>query len=213
MKLVLVLMLSCSFALAMDGKVLVLKGKTLLNGKKVNRKAKISYGDKIIVGKKGLAIVKLKTGSTIKIKPMSNLTISKPKVRKKQTLYTYVLKYGEIFLDIKKEKNAKYRVKARNVAMGVRGTQFFVSSTRKKKKVWMCVNEGEVGVSFAKKPKDIVIVKAGQGVVIDSDKLPEVKNYEWTRGLNWKFKGKFEDVKDDTNIRELNYDLENFEYD
>ena len=96
--------------------------------------------------------------------------------------------------------------------MGVRGTQFFVSSAPKKKNVWMCVNEGEVQVYFKENPNKFVSVKEGQGVVINSDNLPEVKNYEWTKKLNWKLEGSAEEIEDKTDIQGINYNLKDFVY-
>jgi ferric-dicitrate binding protein FerR (iron transport regulator) len=97
--------------------------------------------------------------------------------------------------------------------MGVRGTNFFVSSAKDKKNIWMCVNEGKVAVSFKDKPDKNIVVKAGEGVVINSNSLPEVKQYSWTKELNWKTEGNFKEIEDKTNIQNINYNLKNFHYD
>ena len=101
--------------------------------------------------------------------------------------------------------------------MGVRGTMFFVSTPKFSKNVkvntWMCVNEGSVAVYTKEDSKKFVLVKEGEGVVVNSPKLPEVKKYSWTKELNWKFEGKFKDVEDKTNIQNIKYDLDDFNYD
>ena len=215
MKLIIFILCSLIMSLnfAADGKLVVLKGEVKVNERAIKKKAVIKYGDVIDVLKESLAVVKLSSGSLFKLKSDSRLKIIKPTRKDQKTYYSYVLDFGEIFLDIKKNSKSKHRVQSKNATLGVRGTKFFVSSEKSKKKIWMCVNEGEVSVFPSNNFKKYVIVKAGEGVVVDSDKLPEVKKYKWTKKLNWKFSGTYEQLKDETNIRNINYKLESFEYD
>jgi len=215
LKVLILLLLSFSQVIyAADGSVRFAKGKVYVNGKKVVKGAPLNYQDRIVVGKKAHAIIAIKPGTIIKLKPKTILIIEKPARNKKKSfsLYSYILERGDIFVRAKNTKKNKYQVKTKNAVMGVRGTTFFVSSAKKKKNVWMCVNEGEVEVRASEKAKP-VIVKAGEGVVVNSDSAPEVKQYAWTKELNWKFSGKLEEIKDATNIQNINYDIDDFDYD
>jgi ferric-dicitrate binding protein FerR (iron transport regulator) len=205
--------LSQSAIAANNGSIIFTKGQTRINGVKAKKKAPIKYGDVVSTSKSSLAIIKILPGTIIKLKANAKVVIEKPKKKKGKVNYSYVLKYGDMFIKAKSGKKRTYSVRSKNTVMGVRGTQFFVSSSKKKKNIWMCVNEGKVSVSFKGKPSKEVLVKAGQGVVINSNELPEVKQYDWTKKLNWKTKGSFKDVDDKTDIQNINYDLKNFNYD
>lgn len=212
MKILMTFFLFCN-AFANDGTIAFYKGKVQVNGKDIVEKTSVSYGDEVTVGSKSLALVKLKPDSILKIKANSKLLLEKPEVKEKTVMHSYLLKFGEVFVKAKKTEKNRYQVRSKNAVMGVRGTQFFVSSEQSKKNIWMCVNEGEVAVSFSETPDKVAQVKAGEGVLIDSNELPQAKKYKWTKDLNWKFEGDFEAINDKTNIRDMGYDLESFEYD
>jgi len=197
-----------------DGKISFIKGSVKINGKLVTKKVSISYGDKIRVGKKSLVIIRVNPSTILKLKQRSFLKIEKPRTNKSKTktLYSYALKYGDMFVKAKKNKANSFRVIAKDTVMGVRGTNFFVSSSKAEKNIWMCVNEGKVAVSYKSKPSKKVLVNAGEGVHMNSDKLPTPKPVEWTRNLNWKTSGSFEEIEDKTDIRNKSYDLKNFDY-
>lgn len=206
-----IIILIASSSFAADGKIVFLKGEVLLNGKTTTLKAPISFGDKVITKKEALAVIKMNKNAVIKIKQNTELSIPLPKKDNKKTTNVYSLIVGEIFIKANQKKNETYQVKTKNTIMGVRGTQFFISSG-KDKNVWMCVNEGKVAVSINGQEGE-VLVREGEGVVINSNRLPKVKQYAWTKKLNWKLNGNYEELKDETNIQNLNYDLENFNYD
>lgn len=196
-----------------DGAVLFIKGKAFVNSKKVKKNSGFNYGDTFSTGEKSIAVIKIKPGLNIKLKENSILKIQKPKILKRGREFSYTLEAGEIFIQAKKAKYDKFNFKAADSIMGIRGTQFFISSKdSRKNNVWMCVNEGSVEVSVAKNKKT-VLVKAGQGVNINSNNLPQVKQYEWTNDLNWKMTGSFDEINDLTDIQNINYDLESFDYD
>ena len=214
MKLIfLILFILSNSVIAADGIILFSKGQVNINGFKVAKKAPFNYGDVISTSKKSLAIIKIRPGTVIKMKSNARLLVEKPIKKNGKTDYSYVLKYGDIFIKAKSGKKRSYSVRAKNAVMGVRGTQFFVSSSKEKKNIWMCVNEGKVSVSFDKRPNQEVLVKEGEGVVINSDSLPEVKQYDWTKKLNWTNTGTYKDMNDTTDIQNINYDLKNFNYD
>jgi hypothetical protein len=97
--------------------------------------------------------------------------------------------------------------------MGVRGTQFYVTNTgtKKEKKVWMCVNEGQVSVRIGKS-KDSLLVNQGEGIFINSNKLPVKRVYAWTKKLNWKTEGSYQDINDKLDIKNIKYNPDEFDY-
>jgi ferric-dicitrate binding protein FerR (iron transport regulator) len=217
MKLIILLTLIFSIigskSFAFEGRVVFIKGEAFVNKLKVKSKSEFKYGDTFSTGKDSMAIIKINPGLQIKLKPNSILEIQKPKKNKKGKTYSYALETGEIFIQAEKSKKNKHNFTARDSVMGIRGTQFFISNRDKgKKNIWMCVNEGAVEVSVAKNEKT-VLVKAGEGIQIDSDKLPKVKQYTWTNDLNWLMEGTFDEVNDLTDIQNINYDLESMNYD
>lgn len=213
MNFIVLLLLTLTFSVhAADGKLSFLKGDVKVNGIKALKKSEIFFGDTISVGKKSLAVLRINPNSILKIKENSSVKIQVPKRNKGIREYSFLLKHGDIFVKAKSGKKRRYKVKVRDAIMGVRGTNFFVSSAKVKKNIWMCVNEGVVAVYFKNAPKKLILVKKGEGVVINSKELPEVKQYSWTKELNWKNEGDFEEISDKTNIQNINYDLKNFNY-
>lgn len=213
MNFILLLLLPLTFSVhAADGKLSFLKGDVKINGVNALKKSEIFFGDTISVGKKSLAVLRINPNSVLKIKENSTVQIQVPKTSKGIREYSFLLKHGDIFIKAKSGKKRRYKVKVRDAIMGVRGTNFFVSSAKVKKNIWMCVNEGVVAVYFKSSPEKLILVKEGEGVVINSKNLPKVKQYSWTKELNWRNKGNFEEILDKTNIQNINYDLKNFNY-
>jgi hypothetical protein len=197
---------------ASDGKVLFSKGDVFINKIKATKGTTFNYQDQITVSSKGLAVLMIKPGTTIKLKENSVLTIKKPLRTKSSTSYSYLLSKGEIFIKATRTKKNRYSVTTKHATMGVRGTQFFVSSTGKdKKQDWMCVNEGKVEVKVHN-TSGTVLVNEGEGVAISGGILPKKKRYKWTNSLNWKFDGDAKAIEDSTDIQNINYNLEDKEY-
>jgi ferric-dicitrate binding protein FerR (iron transport regulator) len=201
--------LFANISFSKDGKILFLKGSIYINNNLAKQGDKFNFEDTLKTGRDSLAVLSIKPATTIKLKENSELIVPTPHKKNKVNKNTYILKAGEIFIKANKTKRNHFKVHAKNVTMGVRGTQFFVSNYDN---VWMCVNEGSVNVSV-KQAKGSVVVNAGEGVNINSNKLPVVKEYAWTKNLNWKMSGKYEKINDTTDIQSLNYDIENFDYD
>ena len=211
MKMLLLLTLSLN-VFAQDGFIFFSKGDVFINGKKSLKDSQIKYNDKITTGNTALAIISLKPATKIKLKANSSLVIKKPRVTKSTKLFSFVLSAGEAFIKATRTRKNRYNVRTKHAVMGVRGTQFFVSTSPKKdSKDWMCVNEGQVEVKV-NDTKGFVLVNAGEGVAISKEQLPKVKQYKWTKALNWSLDGNYEEVKDNTDIQNMNYTLENIEY-
>jgi len=212
-KLSLLISILITSSFAQDGKVMFVKGKAFVNKAEVKGKFEFKYGDTFSTGKDSMAIIKINPGLQIKLKANSILEIEKPKRNKKGKTFSYALNAGEIFIQAQKSKVNKHNFKVRDSVMGIRGTQFFISDRNEgEKNIWMCVNEGAVEVSVADNKKT-VLVKAGEGIQINSKKLPKVKQYKWTNDLNWLMEGTFDEMKDLTDIQNINYDLESMNYD
>jgi hypothetical protein len=208
-----IILIVTSSAFAQSGAVMFIKGKAFVNNKQILVKAKFKYGDTFSTGEESMAIIKINPGLKIKLKENSVLKIQKPKKNKQGKTYSYALDAGEIFIKAQKSKINKHNFLVKDSIMGIRGTLFFISDRNKdKKNIWMCVNEGAVEVSVGNNKKT-VLVNAGEGIQIDSNKLPKVKQYNWTNDLNWIMKGTFDDINDLTDIQNINYDLESFDYD
>ena len=185
---------------AKDGNLLYVRGDVSIDGKKATKGASISYGQKVKAGLKSLAVVSMKDGSKLKINQNSEIELKGIKKTKVKTSIVKLLK-GNIFVKFKKTKAKGFKLQADNVAMGVRGTEFFASLGKKgKKDVWMCVNEGKVAVA-KKGQKKAVLVKEGQGIVAPEEgEISEPKPLPWTKKLNWKMEG--EDLENTVSIEE-----------
>lgn len=211
------LCISNSFsAYAIDGVIKFLKGTAFVNGIPVKQGHPISFQDKIKTNKNSLLVLKIKPGVVIKIKSETSITIKKPFKTKKgnRTIHDYLLIKGQMFIKAKRTRKNRFRVKANSAIMGVRGTQFFVTNTgtNKENKIWMCVNEGQVSVRIGKS-KNSLLVNKGEGIFINSNKLPVKRAYEWTKKLNWKNQGSYKEINDKLDINNIKYNSDEFDYD
>ena len=210
MKIVLLLLSSLAFSQA--GSIYFLKGDVFVNGVKVNKGQILNVKDQVRTGKDALVILSLKPATKIKLKALTQFNIEEIRKTKSTTSFRYFLKTGEAFVRAHRSKRNRYNVRTKHATMGVRGTQFFISTKESKgSKDWMCVDEGRVEVKV-NETKGFVLVEAGEGVAISRSKLPSVKKYKWTQKLNWNFEGDYNSVKDNTNIQNINYNLEDVEY-
>lgn len=171
---------------------------------KVVRGSVIPVGTRVRVGQRGLVILKGDDGSVVKLTEGAALEITKldPISSGGQTLYSLVK--GAAFFQFPKIKNRKSGVRTKTVAMGVRGTEFFVShgSGSNVDDVWMCVNEGLVAVDTAKADKE-VLVKAGEGVRIQSGlSISTPQELPWTKKLNWEMDENAENLDNTVSIEE-----------
>jgi len=174
------ILLSLSLVTFAKGSAVYVKGDVKVDHKKIKKGFIVKEGQTILTGSKSFAVFKLKEGSTFKVSPNSSLKITKVK-EKKETVLT--LLKGHSFFKYNKKKKGGLKVNTKTVAMGVRGTEFFVSYH--KDDVWMCVHEGVVAIK-SKREKKVKLVKEGEGVVVHGgQKTSTPKPYPWTRKLNW----------------------------
>lgn len=215
MKYLFILLFSLS---SFAGEVIFIKGSALHNKIPLLKKAEITYGDIISVGENSMVIIK-SDQVVLKLKENTEVKIMKPVNENGQTKFEYYLERGELFFKGHRQKNQKYFVKTKDAIMGVRGTEFFATASEEKNKKivsWMCVNSGLVAVIIPG-TKGEVLVNAGEGVLIENKKLPDVKKYKWTKDLNWNMGDKtkdikFKDVEDTVDLKSAAYDLEDFNY-
>lgn len=168
------------------GTIVHARGDVKVDGKKAEKGTYIPLKSRIETGANSLAVISFEGGSTVKLNEQSRLYLTKDDASKKKTNLA-LLKGSSFFKKLVKTKNnGGLFVKARNVSMGVRGTQFFVGYGKKKEEdVYMCVNEGKVVIK-GEDQKKATLVKAGEGVVVAGGKKSSTpKPLPWTKNLNW----------------------------
>ncbi len=157
-------------------------------------------------GKDGQAIVSLPDGSRFKMKPETELTVESGAEG-----VVLKLERGGVLSQVRKQIGAKrFVIRTKSVVMGVRGTEFFASSS-KKGDVWMCVHEGAVEITSEGKS---VEVPAGKGVRVAKGGAPsEPKAFEWTKDINWNFDPSKGAISDKINPEKIYPDLRRVNYD
>lgn len=216
MKVILYCCFFISFSLHAYTQVIFTKGE-VMSGKKVIKKGSRLSNDAVLkTGAGALAIIKLSNGSKIKLTENTALNVSSMNKGKKTQVN---LKRGSAFFSVLKNKfkgKRHFNVRAKTVAMGVRGTEFFVAVAAQGEKaddVWMCVREGSVAIK-GKKDKKNILVGAGEGVVSKAGtQTSKPKPLPWTRKLNWNMNPKKGKVVNTVSIQEAYSDLLNFDYD
>jgi hypothetical protein len=193
--------LLCSSNALSQGKVLFVKNKVYGNKKLLTKGDQVKVGTIITAGKGAIAVLKFDNSSTVKINQNSSVVLKKYEKEKKATRFS--LLKGSGFFQMDPKAGGKLSVQAKTVAMGIRGTHFFVSYGKKKKRdVYMCVQEGKVAIR-GKKQKKPVLVKAGQGVVVAEGLESSKPSYlPWTKDLNWELDPKKKDLENKISIEE-----------
>jgi ferric-dicitrate binding protein FerR (iron transport regulator) len=161
-------------------------------------------------GKDGWLILELKTGTRLKLTPLSSLVIESEEPGNQKVR----LELGGVFTKVKKTDGVakRFSLHTKAAVMGVRGTSFF-TAYGKNADEWMCVEEGVVDVEDGKHPQ-AQPVTAGQGVLVDSKSgVTPPKAYEWTKQLNWTMDSASGDVESKidldgaySNLRRLIYE-------
>jgi ferric-dicitrate binding protein FerR (iron transport regulator) len=174
--------------------------------------ATINEAEKLRTGNNGTAIVMLKTGATLKLKPDTIIAMSSV-----NTETTIELQGGAVFAKVDKKKAGQiFEIRAQTTVAAVRGTEFFFSYGKKakdKSDLWLCVNEGRVNVVDSD-TKSEVDVNAGEGIIIPTDKaIPKPKAYAWTRKLNWNMDATKGGIEDKSNMQGAYSDLLKQNYD
>ncbi|GAB4012589.1 MAG: hypothetical protein Fur0010_08570 [Bdellovibrio sp.] len=208
MKLLLISILIFVNSALADGGLKFVRGKVIRDNKLMKTGDRVQFGDKISVAAKSLAVVELDDGSKIKINELSQVII------KKNVWPEAEVTLGSVFFNIVKRKTkdngVKFKVKARQVSLGVRGTEFYVSLGKMNDDVWMCVNEGLVEAATEKKT---VLVKQGEGIHVKKDLVSDPKPLAWTKKLNWNMNENSGDLENNVSIEEAYTDVLGRDYD
>ena len=196
------------------GKVRALKGKVYAGERQLKIKDEVFKGEVISTKSKSLIVIRLKSGSTIKLMSNSKLKLNAPRGKKGLNL-----KLGSLFAKVrsltkKNDKSKLFKVKTRTAVAGVRGTEFFASygSEKKPDDLWLCVNEGIVEVNKLNSAKS-VLVKEGEGISVTASKgISPPRALPWTKKLNWSMDPEM-DLTNKVNIAEAYSDLLGEDYD
>lgn len=158
-------------------------------------------GDKLVIGKNSLAIVK-NAQATLKLTEDSEITLLDPA---KEAPSQWQIIRGALMAKVSK---GPFKVRSKKVSMGVRGTEFFASVNNDD--LWMCVNEGKVWVEG----KNAQEVKAPLGIWSKAGEISDPKAYAWTKKINWDIEGQEGILPKNFKIENSNYkDLLNLHYD
>jgi hypothetical protein len=174
--------------LHIKGKVKVVRDRKTL---KAHKGMELFSGDKIKCARKSLAIIRYGKKSTIKVDERTSLSIStlvsvdtgKPK---EQGVMVKLLN-GSFMMDYSRaHKDEQVKVEMKSVALGVRGTRFFVSSSGQgEKHAHAAVERGQVNIyDFA--ADDYEVIAAGTGVVVDGGRaITKPAAFDWVKKMNW----------------------------
>lgn len=205
-----------ALAAAEAGKITFASGKVEVErgGKwqKVALGATVYELEKLRTGNNGTAVVMLKTGAALKLKPETTIALSSVDLRT-----TIELQSGSVFSKIEKKKAGEsFEIRAQTTVAAVRGTEFFFSygkMAKDKADLWLCVNEGRVNVIDSGTQSE-VDVNAGEGIIVPTNKqIPKPKAYAWTRKLNWNMDAAKGSVEDKSNMKNAYSDLLKQNYD
>lgn len=199
------------------------KGSVMNKKNKILKKGAIlSVGDTISTGKNSLAIIKIDNQATLKLIDNSSVVIEKVQKSKKSSTDIF-LKAGSLFSKVLKkyDGNEHYKVRTKNIVMGVRGTEFFAShgmamdhkhgDQKNMSDFWMCVNEGIVKI---KSKKNEYSVKEGEGVFVKmGTNVTTPKEYAWTKKLNWNTDPENGKLDSSDALKELYKDVLDADYD
>jgi len=186
-----------------NGQIIYLKGNATINENKAQKSATVNLGDTLRTNEQSILIVKLDTGTTLKINENSELKVTELNLKANKTLI-HLIKGSSFF---KKDPNqlGKLNITTNVASLGVRGTEFFVSyGLEKADHVFMCVKTGSVYVSSkSEQEKDGKIVNAGEGVQVSSlSKISDPRFLPWTKNLNWNLDPKSKSLENKVKIDE-----------
>lgn len=168
------------------GKVVVVRDGLKYKGV---RGAVLASGDEIQVSRDSLAIVSFDNKSKLKIDANSKISISQELINETndQGKHTAIdLIKGSMMMRFKNGGNESVVVKQKEVALGVRGTDFFFGE--ESGNTYAHVKSGTVDVF--KEDSDYESLKAGDGIVVERGKLTKPTNYDWGKSINYQFDNK-----------------------
>lgn len=154
----------------------------------------LSEGSKITTGKASFVVLEV-NGHRIKLDPASSLIIKHEAEKRSE----FELLNGGVMSRVNKlQDDEDFIILSQQVVAGVRGTEFYFSSGKKRlfgdDDLWLCVNEGTVAVTT---PENEVEVNEGEGIQIKRGKRSsEPRFFSWTRQLNWSMQGSEDELNE-----------------
>jgi ferric-dicitrate binding protein FerR (iron transport regulator) len=143
----------------------------------VQPQGEVFVGDVVVSGERQVVTLEAFDGSVWKIAPSSRLKVEARVPQKKNFFHwTFGLHRGSMWGAVKSRPEAdgfRLKVKTRNAAMGIRGTEYLIES--KEDKTELDVLEGIVwfGNASGFEPGTYVEVRAGQHAEIGKDGVPQ----------------------------------------
>lgn len=209
-KIFLTLFTLSTFSAFGSAKLAFVRGKVMLKRagqwKKATIGMKVSDSDSIKTGKRSMVIIKLSTGSRLKLRANTLLDLNAIKSPGPVNLK---LDRGSVFAKVKRRGSGRdFRISTATVVAGVRGTQFVVAFGEKIRQdkdpeIMLCVNEGSVEVQNLEKPENSVILNEGEGIVVIPGKdVPKGEKLPWIKKFNWNMDTANGSVDDDTSLKE-----------
>ena len=170
------------------GNVEILRNEQTLEAKKEQT---VLTDDLIITDESSLAIISYKNGSKIKVDAKSQVHLKKivDDGAPEGGLKLNLLMGSFIMNFINPNKEQSISVEAKNIAMGVRGTRFFMGIDDQNL-VNTAVEKGEVEV-FNSLQNDSEAIKAGRGIVFEKDgNITNSHTYDFIKRMNWSTDGR-----------------------
>lgn len=143
----------------------------------LNPKEEVLFADNKVVESK------LPDGTEITVNKNSEIRFSNKFNKKERKIELQ----GDAFFKVSKDENKPFIIDAESFFVEVLGTEFYVNSIFKERKV--IVKEGTVAVYQFKDKRDQIIVTAGEEVIFDTkqNEIRKVENYD-ENYLSWKTK-------------------------
>lgn len=143
-------------------------------------------GDEIITGNNDLVILSYVNNSKIKIDPSSHIIIEELEPEQTGQKLTLFVKLGHLMIQFfNPKKDSQLQVRAKNAALGVRGTRFSLGLDETEGHVHVAVDEGSVAV-MSTEDDDHELVENGQHLVMEEGRrLTKPYAAQWIRKLDW----------------------------
>lgn len=152
--------LSLSGSLLAQVKVEMVRGDVKYNGKFLKTRQVISEKGMILVGDKSLCKIKFeKTGSVLVIGPNSSMALRRPKTTGAPLLKTGAVRFYSLLKD---DNGKKPTVYTKQMAAGIRGTDFLLKVNPLLGESEIVMFDGIVELTNLAKTKDKLTVKKGQ---------------------------------------------------
>ncbi|GAB4011580.1 MAG: hypothetical protein Fur0010_06250 [Bdellovibrio sp.] len=146
----------------------------------------LEAGDEIITGKNDLVILSYVNNSKIKIDPSSHIIIDDLAPSESGHELTLFVKLGNLMIQFfNPNKDSQLQVRAKNTALGVRGTRFLLGVDEIDNNVHVSVDEGDVLV-MSTEEDDHESVQGGQSIVVEEGRrLTKPFVASWINKMDW----------------------------